>query len=133
MKDFITKVSLSFIAMLAPIHPVMISVGVLIFADTVFGIWAAHKRGERITSHRMGHTVGKMFAYQGVLVTGFFVQTHLLTDFIPVVKIIAGYIALVEFKSLLENASAILGKDIFKELIAQLGSKSNKNPEDPKV
>lgn len=131
--EVLGKLSAAFIVMLTPIHPVLISVGVLILADAVFGIWAAYKRGEQITSKRMGGTIVKLFVYNGVIVTGYLVQTHLLSEIVPVVKICAGYIGMVELKSLLENSSTILGRDLFKEVIDKLGSKSDKNPTDPKA
>lgn len=128
--EFISGLFAALVLLLTPIHPVIISVGVLIFADAFIGIWAAYKRGERISSKRMGDSIVKMLVYQLVLISGYLVQTYLLSDFIPVVKLAAGYIGMVELKSLLENSSTILGRDIFKEIISKLGSKSDKNPDD---
>lgn len=124
--EILAKLLASFVVLLTPIHPVVISVGVLIFADTFFGIWAAKKRGEKISSKRMGDSVVKMLVYQIVLITGFLVETHLIDGAVPIVKLAALYIGMVEVKSLLENASTILGRDIFKELVGRLGSKSDK-------
>lgn len=120
------KLAGALIVLLTPIHPVIITVGVLIFMDTFFGIWAAKKRGEKISSKRMGHSVVKMLVYQGVLITGFLVETHMIDGAVPIVKLAALYIGMVEVKSLLENASTILERDIFKEIIEKLGSKSSK-------
>lgn len=128
--EYVGGLFAALVLLLAPIHPVIISVGVLIFADAFIGIWAAYKRGERISSKRMGDSIVKMLVYQLVLISGYLVQTYLLSDFIPVVKLAAGYIGMVELKSLLENASTILGRDVFKEIISKLGSKSDKNPDD---
>jgi uncharacterized YccA/Bax inhibitor family protein len=134
MKFFeaVAKVLAGFALILAPIHPIILSVGVLIFADVFFGIWAARKRGEKITSKRMSDSVVKMLVYQTVLITGFLVETHLISGAVPVVKLAAGYIGMVELKSLLENSSAILGRDIFKEIIAALASKSEKTKDHSK-
>jgi hypothetical protein len=131
--EVLSKVLAGLVLMLAPIHPVIISVGILIFADVVFGVWAAIKKGERISSKRLGHTIGKLFVYQGMIITGFFVETYLIGGSVPIVKMCAGFIGMVEFKSLLENASAILGRDLFKDVIDKLGSKSDKNPDDAKA
>ncbi|HEY8367583.1 MAG TPA: phage holin family protein, partial [Bacteroidia bacterium] len=109
-------------AALAPIHAVMISVGILIFADLATGMWAAKKRGENITSAAMRRTVSKLFIYQLAVITGFLLETHLLAQLLPVTKLVAGVIGLVEFKSILENANEILGQNIFTNLLSKLGS-----------
>jgi len=124
--EIITKLIASFVVLLTPIHPVIISVGALIFADTFFGIWAAKKRGDKISSKRMGDSVVKMLVYQVVLITGFLVETNLIDGAVPIVKLAALYIGMVEVKSLLENSSTILGRDIFKDIVVRLGSKSDK-------
>lgn len=115
---------LAVLAYLAPIHSLLIVVGVLIFGDMVLGIWAAIKRGEEIRSSRLRDTVSKMFIYHMVLILGFLVQKDMFNDLIPVVKLSATVIGMVEIKSVFENASEILGRPIFKDLISKLGSKN---------
>lgn len=124
MKELFLKLCIAAIAALAPIHAVIITVGVLIFADLIAGIWAAKKRGEEISSARMRDSITKMLVYQLVIITGYLVETHLLEGLIPVVKLAGAVIGMVELKSLLENASAILGRDLFKEVVSKLGSKN---------
>ena len=43
----------------------------------------------------------------------------------------SGVIGMVEFKSLIENSNEILGMDIFKEVMKQLGSKNDRLPPAP--
>lgn len=120
------KVLTGVVAILAPIHTVIATVFALLLADMITGMWAAHKRGEKISSAAMRRTVSKIIIYEMVIVLGYFVETQLLADFVPLVKIVSGLIASVEFVSLLENANHILGYNMFKELILKLGS-----PNDP--
>lgn len=121
--EFLWFLLVSCFAALAPIHPILLTVGVLIVSDTILGVWAAKRMRVPITSARLRDTVSKMFIYHIVLVSGFCVE-HTLIDFVPIVKISASMIALVELKSLYENAGMILGRPIFAELIKRLGSKN---------
>lgn len=129
MQEWIQKIALASLAALAPIHAVMISVGFLIVADLVTGIWAAKKRNEKVSSAAMRRTVSKMLIYELAVVAGFLLETYLLSGLLPVSKIVAGVIGLVEFKSMLENSSSIVGGDIFKLILSKLGSENDKLPE----
>jgi hypothetical protein len=125
MSSFLGKLSIAVMAALAPIKPVMITVGILILSDLITGIWAAKKRGETITSAALGRTVSKMVVYQTAVVTGFLLQKYLLADAIPIVNIVGGIIGMVEFKSFIENANTIIEGDIFKDILKKLGSKND--------
>lgn len=125
MKSFLSNLFVSAMAALAPIKPVMITVGILIISDLITGIWAARKRGEPITSAALGRTVSKMVVYQTAVVTGFLLQKYLLADAMPIVNIVGGIIGMVEFKSFVENANAIVDGDIMKEILKKLGSKND--------
>lgn len=125
MKSYLSNLAISAMAALAPIKPVMITVGILIMSDLISGIWAAHKRGEPITSAALGRTITKMVVYQTAVITGFLLQRYLLADALPVVNLVGGVIGMVEFKSFIENANSIVGGDILRELIKQLSSKND--------
>jgi hypothetical protein len=125
MKSFLSNLLVSAAAALAPIKPVMVTVGILIISDLITGIWAARKRGESITSAALGRTVSKMVVYQTAVVTGFLLQRYLLADAMSVVNIVGGIIGMVEFKSFIENANYIVGGDIMKEVLKKLGSKND--------
>lgn len=124
MKELAKNTTVSVLAIFAPIKMVILTVGVLILADLITGIWAAKKRNEKITSAALGRTVVKMAVYQTVIITGFLLQTNLLENLIPVVNIVGSVIGMVEFKSLIENSNTILGMDLFSEVLAKLGSKN---------
>ncbi len=125
MKQYLSNLMISAMAALAPIKPVMITVGILIVSDLITGVWAAHKRKEPITSAALGRTVSKMVVYQTAVVTGFLLQRYLLGDALPVVNVVGGMIGMVEFKSFMENSNAIVDGDIFKQIIKKLGSKND--------
>ena len=70
----------------------------------------------------MRRTISKIFIYQLAVVTGFMLETYILDSVLPVAKIVAGVIGMVEFKSILENSNHIVGGDIFRIIIQKLGS-----------
>src|SRR5687768_11990257 len=84
---------------LAPIKPLLITVEVLVFADLITGVLAARKRKEPIRSAGLGRTVSKMLVYQLAVISGHLVGKYMIDDAIPVVKLVAGVIGLVELKS----------------------------------
>lgn len=126
MGAFLKSLAVSAIAVLAPIHMMMTVVGVLIFADLALGIWAAYKRGESISSSAMRRTLSKILVYQLVLITGFLCETYLIGGLVPISKIAAAAIGMVEMTSILENANSINGESIFKKLLQRLGSDNDK-------
>lgn len=122
MKELLIKTGVVILSVLAPIKAVIISVGILIVADLITGIWAAIKRKEKIKSSVMRRTVSKMCIYQLAVICGFLLETFLLANAFPVSKIVAGVIGMVEFKSILENSNSIVGGDVFKSILKKIGS-----------
>lgn len=122
MKDWIVATLISTVAIFAPAKALILVTGVLIFADLLTGILAAKKRGEKIKSAALRRTVTKCFVYESAILLGFLVETYMLDGFIPVSKIAAGLISIVELKSILENLDKINGNPIFTVLVKKLGS-----------
>lgn len=117
-----SKLLLTLVSLFAPAKMLLLSVGILILVDLITGIWAALKRGERIKSAALRRTVSKMFIYQLAVISGFLVEHYMLDGFLPVSKIVASVIGMVELASVLENANTILGQNLFGALIKKLGS-----------
>lgn len=67
-----------------------------------------------------------MVVYQIAVITGFLCETYLLNGVIPVSKLVAAAIGMVEIKSIFENCNSILGYDLFKQVIQKLGSDNDK-------
>ncbi len=126
--NWFKAILLSAFAILAPVHTVMAVAGALIIGDLVLGIAAAVKRKEPITSAALRRTVTKMFVYQMAIITSFLAEHYLLSDTLPIVKLAAAAIALVEMKSILENLNEVNGSPIFASIISSLGSKNDQEP-----
>jgi len=124
--EILAKICVLILVIIAPIQAVMLTVGVLVLIDVVTGVWAAFKRSELIKSAALRRTVSKMIIYQIAIISGFLIQQYVLQNEVPITKVVAGFISLVELKSILENSNTILGHDIFKTLIKKLGSRNDK-------
>lgn len=127
MNEFLAKhiviLAIAATAILTPAVPIIVFTGILIFSDTITGIWAALKRGEKVTSKGLGRTVTKMCLYS--LVIGLtFAFEHFFTalQIIHMGQIASGYICLVELKSIYENVSSITGLDIWTHLLSKFES-----------
>ena len=118
--------ALSAFAYLEPIMPIVLAVYSLLIADTFLGVWAARKRGERLTSKGLTRMVAKMTVYSTVIFTLFNIDKYILFDNLHSVKVAAMSLAIVEVVSLLENAGTIIEKPVFKFLIDKIMSKSTK-------
>lgn len=122
MKDYLIGLLLSTLAVFAPIQSVLLVTGVLIFSDLITGILAARKKKKKITSAGLRRTVTKVAIYNAAIMLGFLTETYMLDGFLPVSKIAAGLISVVEIKSVLENLDVLNSSPIFKSLINKLGS-----------
>ena len=103
----------------APITASIVGLGVLIFADVLTGCRAAKLRGEEIRSDRMARTVSKIIFYSIAIILSRVMEVSFM-EWIPVAKLTAGYIAVVEFKSNMENIASITGVDIWKHLMTKI-------------
>jgi len=129
MWQWVKSLGISAFAVLAPVHAVMLAAGVLIVIDLVLGLLAAKKQGIPITSAALSRTVVKMALYQIAIVSGFIAEKFLLSDAIPISKLVAGAIGLVESKSILENLDILNGGSMFKSAVAALASKNDEKKE----
>jgi hypothetical protein len=125
MKDLLVKAAIALAAVFSPIQATILTVFFLCFADAVTGIMAARKRGEPIKSAALRRTISKLFIYEAVIMLSYATEIYLLGGVIPACKLVASAIALVEFKSLLENCETVLERNLFADLIAMLGSKND--------
>lgn len=97
----------------SPAHAAMAAVIALVVADLIVGVWAAKKRGEKITSFGLRRTVTtKILPYQFAILCSHLVEQQFLSA-IPLMKATAGFIAVAEMKSIFENLGQITGLDFW--------------------
>ena len=115
---------LASLAVFLPIKELMLTIGFLVGADMVVGIWKALKLKQRIRSRRMSDTITKLLLYQIAIMSGFLIETFIISELIPVTKLIATVIAIIEFKSIIESIEAVTGKDLWSKIKTIIGRKS---------
>lgn len=126
MKEWIIALAAGAVAILAPVQSVMVAAGFLIFVDTFTGVWRAKKRGEKISSGKLGAMLSKLFLYQVLIVTALVMQSYLV-PVVPVVSLVASAIAAREGLSIFENISSITGTDFVRLLVDKLRPPGSKN------
>ena len=115
---------LAILTVFLPIKGLMLTIGFLVGADMLVGIWKALKIGQRIKSRRMSDTITKLMLYQLAIMSGFLIETYIISELIPITKLIATVIAIIEFKSIIESIEAVTGKDLWSKLKLIIGRKS---------
>ena len=121
---------------LTPITPLLLVVGLCIFADTFVGIWKAKKLKRKITSRKLSQIISKMVLYQSAIVLFFCIEKYILSDSIGLIsqinllltKIVATTLISIELKSINENYETISGVSIwskFKLLLSRTKELSN--------
>jgi phage-related holin len=132
LTDSLMKFLSMLVLILMPIHSTLIAISVLVVADLITGLWAAKREKQPITSSGLKKTIAKTLAYQTTIIVAFVMETYLLSD-IPVVKVIAGLIAVTEGKSFLENMHRITGIDFWSEILKKIHDNTAKTlPEEKK-
>lgn len=111
---------LATLAVFAPLKAMALTICVLVIVDLIIGVSASHKRKEKITSAGFKRTVGKLLLYYTALGATFLVQTNLIGDDLPALKIVSALIGLTELKSVLENLDSISGTSLFQSLVSKI-------------
>ncbi len=112
------------LAVFLPIKELMLTIGFLVGADMVVGIWKALKLKQRIRSRRMSDTITKLLLYQIAIMSGFLIETFIISELIPITKLVATVIAVIEFKSIVESIESVTGKDLWSKIKTIIGRKS---------
>jgi hypothetical protein len=112
------------VAFLSPIGPLLITVGLAIAADTLFGLIKAYKRKQKITSRRMSALISKLFLYQFCVIGIYVIDKYLVGELvglftdIPLLatKLITITLLGIELISINENIEAAFKINIWKSL-----------------
>ncbi len=101
-----------------PSHNAMLAVVLLVLVDWITGIWAAKKRGEKISSWGWRRTIyNKIIPYQVAILCSLLVDNNIfkgsLLEHIQLMKATAAFISGAEIKSVYENLGSITGLDFW--------------------
>lgn len=107
----------------------LIAIGLFVMVDFITGMLKAKKSGGKIESKKMYRTIPKFIGYGLGIIVGHAVTILFFPEF-PTVKLMAGFIAFIEIKSIDENIKAITGASLFGDLISMLNPKKNQKNDD---
>jgi uncharacterized membrane protein YjgN (DUF898 family) len=82
MKTTFAYILGSTLAFFAPVAGIMYAIGAFIALDTLLGVMAANKMGEKIESKKLSKVVWKMLMYQAVTLSFFVMDVHIVGDFL---------------------------------------------------
>jgi len=82
MKTFFIKSFLFAAALIAPIKIYLVLIALFIIMDTIAGVWASKRLGIKISSSRFSAFISKLFIYNTVAITAYFIDIHLLGQFL---------------------------------------------------
>ena len=124
MKSTFAYISASILAFFAPVAGIMIAVGAFISLDTLLGMMAAHKSGEKIESKKLSRVIWKMVMYQSVVLTFFVMDVFIVGDLLGhfvntsfvLTKAVGVALIGIEFKSIDENIEKMTGTTLLKRL-----------------
>ena len=124
MKSTFAYMSASILAFFAPVAGIMIAIGAFIALDTLLGVMAAQKMGEKIESKKLSKVVWKMLMYQAVTLSFFIMDVYIVGDLLgtlintPYVltKTVGVSLIAIEFKSIDENIEKMTGTTLLKRL-----------------
>ena len=114
--DKLMKFMFWLLTLLSPLNGVMVTIVFLIIVDFITGSYASFKKSIPIRGSLITHTISKFFIYNLVILAAHFLEKHIVSE-VPFLKIIAGFIAIAEIKSILENYNEIYGINPFKALV----------------
>ena len=104
---------------LFPIREFLFLTLCLVACDTITGVMAAAKRGEKITSRGIRSTVEKIIAYFIAILLSEGIRITFIPD-ISIPYFIAFIIAIAEFKSNIENIEHISGLNIWQQIVEKI-------------
>lgn len=115
LDNHMTKIIVALMAFLAPIQGILITVGVLILADTIIGIWKAKRLKEKVTSRKLSQVISKMFLYQITIILFYMIDKFILGDILQhffaveflLTKVVALVLSSIEVFSMDENYRAV--------------------------
>jgi phage-related holin len=119
-------------AFVAPIHGIVFAVGTLVILDFITGISKAIKADgvKAINSRRMRETVGKGLLYMIAVLAAFLLDY--VTGLGMAARAVAGVIAVVETKSILENVESMTGVSVLQVLVDKLKPSKLESPPESK-
>jgi phage-related holin len=127
---FWLKASMLFVSYFTPIAEMIHVMLIFMALDTISGIWAALRSGERLQSSRLRRTIYKFIWYTVAVMTAWMMEKTFSLSWSHLASVVAGFICMVELKSIFENISRITGEPVFLKIIRMFKRKTSETLDD---
>lgn len=117
LQSFFTKIAILLIAYFTPVAEMINIMLIFLTVDTISGIWASVKIGNKFKSYRLRKTVYKFIWYTVSVMLAWMMEHTFKIEWSNLASITAGFICFVELKSVFENISVITGDPVFLRII----------------
>ena len=128
--SFFNKFMIVFISYFTPISGMVHVMLIFLVIDTISGIWASLKSGEKLESGKLRRTVYKFLWYTIAVMASRMMEKTFHMSWSNLAGIIAGFICFVELKSIFENITKITNEPIFMRILNIFRKKSTETISD---
>ena len=129
--EFFMKFMIWFLAILVPIYDVTGALIILILIDLITGIIASVKNQVKFQWEKIENTFTKVIIYSLILLAGWVVESKIMPA-IPLMRLVAGFLALTELRSILGNFKNIFGLDMWEYIRAAIRNQKLSDLPEPK-
>jgi phage-related holin len=120
-----SQVVVLFIAYFSPIAEMVHVMIMFLVIDTISGICASLKNGDKFEAKKLVKTVVKFVWYSVAVMTAWMMEKTFGLCWISLAKLVAGFISFVELKSIFENITGITNEPVFKRILKMLKRKGS--------
>lgn len=119
LTNHLSLLFISIMTVISPIIPLLLTVGFLVIVDFIFAIYRQWKQDpKQITSRKMSNTISKLATYTLAILSVYFLEKYIMIEVLPITKMAAGLICLVELKSIDESFFILNKYSIWTKIIA---------------
>ena len=123
--SFWSKLAILFVAYFTPIAAMVHVMLIFLVLDTISGIWASLKEGNKLESHKLRKTVYKFIWYTLGVMSAWMMEHTFKLSWTNLACLVAGFICFVELKSIFENVTRITNEPVFARIVKLLKRKSS--------
>jgi len=129
--EFFMKFMIWFLAIIVPIYDLTGALIVLIVIDLITGIGASLKNQVKFKWEKIVNTFTKVIIYSLILLAGWVVESKIMPA-IPLMRLVAGFLALTELRSILGNFKNIFGLDMWEYIRSAIRNQKISDLPEPK-
>lgn len=123
--DFWAKLGIAAISYFTPIKGIVNVMLIFLLVDTLSGIWASKKAGDKFSASKLYKVVSKFIWYTVAVMLCLMMEREFQLYWTNLSSIVGGVICFVELKSIFENITRITGDPIFNKIVQVIRRKGS--------